>query len=283
MLFVGLVLLPARGSASGSCTDKWTGGAGDGLWQTAGNWSTSTVPNSTDVVCIGSGAMVQVSASVNHAGVLQSEGVLMISGGSLELASTSEASSAASLTLSGGTLSGAASLEVAGSLSWTGGSMTGSGKTVLEAGATGSIEPGSGNAVALTERDLVNHGTLTAANGSVEGRDSAELDNSGTFIDNAQVSAGEWTSHGLLKSDGSNVWLHNTGTVKKTSGSSYAQIQFQIDNEGTVEAKTGQIIMSGGNTGAAAAGAGGGGAGAGTGPGGPGGAAASSGSGGGCE
>ena len=124
--------------------------------------------------------------------------------------------------------------------------MTGSGKTVLDSGATGSIDPGSGSAVALTERELVNEGTLTWSSGSVEGRSNAEIDNSGTLIVNAQAPGYEWWEHGLLNEDDSNVWVHNAGTIKKTAGGEFTQIQFQIDNEGTVDAKTGQIIFSGG-------------------------------------
>jgi RHS repeat-associated protein len=242
----GLVALPAATSADPTCTDTWTGGAGDGLWQTAANWSTESVPSSSDVACIGSGVTVHVTGGTNQAGVLTDEGILVISGGSLELASSTEASNVESLTLGGGTLTGAGELDLSGSLSWTGGSMTGSGKTVLKSSATSSIDPGVGNAVALTERELVNEGTLTWSTGSVEGRSDAEIDNSGTFVANASVPVSEWSTHGLLKEDGSNVWLHNTGTVKKTANSEYTQIQWQIDNEGLVESKSNQIQITGG-------------------------------------
>ena len=39
-----------------SCSVSWTNGTGDGLWSTAGNWSTSQVPGPTDDVCILSGS-----------------------------------------------------------------------------------------------------------------------------------------------------------------------------------------------------------------------------------
>ena len=35
-----------------SCTVEWTGNAGDGLWSTARNWSTHSVPGPTSDVCI---------------------------------------------------------------------------------------------------------------------------------------------------------------------------------------------------------------------------------------
>ena len=173
---------------------------------------------------------------------------LWSTGGALELTSAATASHVKELTINAGTtLSGSATLDVSSELSWTGGTMSGSGLTVLEAGGTGSINPGVGSAVALTKHDLVNDGTLTWSTGSVEGRSSAELDNSGTFVANANVSGGEYSSHGLLNSDASNVWMDNTGTVRKAAGTEFTQIQFQIVNEGIVEARTGQIIFSGGS------------------------------------
>jgi RHS repeat-associated protein len=251
---LALAALPTSTIADPTCTDTWTGGAGTEVWQTATNWSTSSVPGSGDVACIGTGVTVQVTGDTNQAGSLRDEGSLAISGGSLELTSSSEASSAAALTLSGGTLTGSGELDVSGSFSWTGGSMTGTGKTVLEAGAAGSINPGSGSSVMLSGRDLMNQGTLTWSTGSVEGRSSAEIDNGGTFEADADASGGEWSERGLLNGDGSDVWLHNTGTVKKVAGSLFTQIQFQMDNEGAVEAKTGQIILTGGNHGGTAEG-----------------------------
>ena len=179
---------------------------------------------------------------------------LWAGGSTLELTGTTTASHLGTLNVPySATLTGAGTLAIENMLSWASGSMTGPGKTVLAPGANGSIDPGAGNAVSLNERDLVNHGTLTFSSGSIEGRANAELDNTGTLIDNAQVSGAEWSTHGMLKADGSSVWLHNTGTIKKTEGSTFAQIQFQIDNEGAIEvASAGQLIFSGGNHGSTA-------------------------------
>lgn len=222
-----LVELPSATSADPACTDTWTGDASDGLWQSAANWSTESTPSSSDVACIGSGVTVHVTGGANQAAVLKDEGTLDISGGSFELASSTEASSVESLTLGGGTLTGAGTLDVSGSLSWMGGTMSGSGATVLESGATGSINPGSGSSVGLTERTLTNHGSLTWSTGSVEGRSDAEIDNSGTFEADADVSAGSYPYYGLLNRDGSDVWLHNTGTIKKAAGSEFTRSSFR--------------------------------------------------------
>ena len=248
-LVATLALTSASAWAEPVCTDTWTG-PGEGTWQTAADWSAEHVPTSSDVACIGSGKTVKVTTGTDQSGVVQGEGALAISGGSLELTHSlaEEASHIHSLNLEGGTLTGAATLNVSVTFSWTGGTMAGSGSTVLGSGVTsGSINPGVGNAVALTKRKLTNEGTLTWSTGSVEGRSDAEIDNSGTLNANADASGAVWWLHGLLNSDGSNVWLENTGTVRKAAGTEFTQIQFQIDNEGTVEATTGQIILSGGS------------------------------------
>ncbi|HEV3319323.1 MAG TPA: DUF6531 domain-containing protein [Solirubrobacteraceae bacterium] len=249
LLLATMALASANAWAEPLCTDAWTG-PGEGTWQTAADWSAEHVPASTDVACIGTGKTVKVTEGARQAGVVQGEGALVISGGSLELTNSllEEASRVHSLTLEGGALTGAATLNVSSAFSWTGGTMSGTGSTVLESGVTsGSINPGVGHSVSLTKRRFVNEGTLTWSTGSVEGRSSAEFDNVGTFNANANVSGAEYSSHGLLNSDGSNVWMDNTGTMRKAVGTEFTQIQFQITNEGKVEASTGQIIFSGGS------------------------------------
>jgi hypothetical protein len=55
-LIAGLLLAVAftgpKVAQAQSCSVDWTGKAGDGLWYTAGNWSTNQVPGPTDDVCI---------------------------------------------------------------------------------------------------------------------------------------------------------------------------------------------------------------------------------------
>ncbi len=245
---LALVLMPASASAESLCTDTWVGPAA-GSWVTASDWSAG-VPTSSSVACIGSGDTVTVSEGAQQTEVLQGAGALVLSGGSIELVNAFEASSIASLSLSGGTLTGAGKLEVSTSLSWTAGTMSGSGSTVLKSGSEGTINPGSSSSVFLAERDLVNHGMLTWSTGTVSGSKNAEIDNSGTFDVNGESSAAVWPERGLVDSDESNVWLHNTGTVQKTAGTEYTHIGFQSDNEGVIAAKAGaKIIMSGGTHG----------------------------------
>ena len=205
------------------------------------------------------GANIQMSGKIYFAGAdVNVEDVqapnadfLLWSGGStLDVTHTSTVSHIKELTiqrLSGETtLTGPGTLDVSGMFTWTGGKMTGSGATVLGTGAVGKIEPSSEYPVALAERRLTNEGSLTWSTGSIEGTLSAEIDNSGTFNANADVPGEVWEAHGLLNQDNSHVWVHNTGVVKKATGTGYTQIQFEFDNQGTVEVSTGQVIFTGG-------------------------------------
>jgi RHS repeat-associated protein len=250
LAIIALAALPAGTSADPGCTDSWTGDAGDGLWQSAGNWSMESVPSADDVVCIGSGTTVQVTGGTNHAGSLQDEGSLDITGGSLELTSASEASRVGSLVVQSGVLSGAGSVDVSSSFEWTGGTMSGTGTTKLEAAASASISPGSGSAVTLTERDLLNEGTLVWSSGTVYGEDGATITNSGTFDTNAENAYGDWFSSGLLRGGGGVPTIVNTGTLAKTSGTGVTDVQFAVENEGTVEEiPEGVLALTGGSAG----------------------------------
>ena len=240
----------------------FTGGSYGGT-EAAGTWTAETASISFNSGSYAWGAGVHFVGQIVNDGVsfqapdIQGSGAVLYlytSGSTLTLTDASTASHIGTLNMvSGTTVTGAGTLNITEALSWNGGTMLGSGKTVLESGATGSIDPGSGSSVTLTERELTNEGTLTLSSGSVEGRSDAEIDNGGTLIVNSQAPGYEWWEHGLLNSDGSDVWLENTGTVKKASGGEFSQIQFQVDNEGTVDVETGQIIFSGGSHGSNAA------------------------------
>ena len=175
-LWLAVLAMPA--AADPACTDTWTGAGGDEFWSTAGNWSTG-VPSASDVACIGSGVAVKVATGANHVGVLLDTGKLVVSGGSLEVASHLATSHVTSLTLQeGAELEGAGELNVTGTLSWSGGTMSGSGSTVLASGATGSIAVDRPNGwVMLDERELAVEGTLTFASGSVTMADGAHVQN----------------------------------------------------------------------------------------------------------
>ncbi len=237
VLLVVAAVAPAGASAEPLCTDTWVG-ASAGEWQTAGNWSTGKVPSSSDVVCIGSGTTVTVSEGSRQASVLSDKGTLVLSGGSLELGGTLEPSSVNGLTMSGGNLKGAATLDVANSFSWTQEStMSGSGSTVVEPGASASIEPSSGSGWArLTERLLVNEGMLTLARGEILMSEKGSVKNTGSFD-----VASEATS--VLFGESPSVFL-NTGTFRRSAGTTTAGISAPFENHGVVDVEAGSLELT---------------------------------------
>jgi alpha-tubulin suppressor-like RCC1 family protein len=193
------------------CTDGWAGPS-EGAWETPGNWSTGKVPGAADTVCIPAEATVQISGEVTRrAGVINSEGTLEISGGTLELTRSSATSKVVSMIVQNrGVLAGSGNLNISGSLSWTDGTMSGDGTTVLASGADATVASTS-----LAERRFTNEGTVELA-GTFGGGYPA----SGTFI--------------------------NKGTVEKTEGVGIDAIQAPFDNEGTVTVSSGTLELDGG-------------------------------------
>jgi RHS repeat-associated protein len=230
--FALLLALPAGASAA-ECTDTWTGPA-EGSWATASNWSAGHVPNEGDVACIGSGKTAKVSSGTNQAAIVQGEGSLVVSGGSLELKRPpgEGESTISALTVSGsGTLKGVGKLSVSKALSWSGGTMRGTGTTVLSAEATGSMTGG----VFLNERTLVNHGVLSLSSGFLSMSNGSRVENSGTFTANTE------STEGIVHPTGAAPLILNTGTIRKTSGSGSTLVKVGLENRGTVKAETGTL------------------------------------------
>jgi hypothetical protein len=233
VLLVVLTVAPAGASAESMCTDDWSGSS-EGEWSALANWSAGHVPGSSDVACIGSGNTVKVTSGTDLAGVVQGEGGVTISGGSLELTNTLEGSIIHSLRLTGGTLTGANTLKVSGSLTWEGGTMSGLGTTVLASSATGSMEGSS--EVLLEQRTLINEGTFTLTKGLIKMSNGAEIKNTGTFVANSEGTD-------LTTGEGTPPLFVNTGTLQKTAGAeTYISVDFE--NKGTVNGKTGKISFN---------------------------------------
>src|ERR1017187_9880609 len=93
-----LTFLPALHGA----TVTWIGGSGD--WNTATNWSTGSLPGTSDNVVIGAGPGITVTHSFGTHTVnsIQNEQAFVLSGGSLGVSSTVQADGLFSVT--GGTL-----------------------------------------------------------------------------------------------------------------------------------------------------------------------------------
>src|ERR1700682_5182971 len=104
----GRVLAAGRGPAAlGTCTINWTGGAGNHLWTTATNWDAARVPTTTDYACVPSTntQTVILSSGTNIVNGVNLQGSgFQLSGGSLELTDSTQASAINNFTFSGGSL-----------------------------------------------------------------------------------------------------------------------------------------------------------------------------------
>ena len=238
LVVFGVLLLPAMASAA-VCTNTYKGLA-EGEWQIAANWSAEHVPTSSDVACVGASETVKVTEGTNHAGVLQDEGTVVVSGGSLELASALEASSAATLSVLGGSLITVGEVVVSGS--FTGGgfaTLKGAGSVVIASGGNGSVAAAGSAGLTLEEGTLRNEGTFTIGEKSgLQGIGKAQLVNTGTLILNGE---GAGSGHALIAGTGE-ASLKNTGVVEKTEGSATTmQVEFAVDNEGKVSVTAGKL------------------------------------------
>ncbi len=252
---LGALAWPAGSLAGATCTDDWTGG-GSGSWSVAENWSAG-VPGSSDVVCIGSGATVHVSES-ETAGSIQGEGAVLLSGGKLELQSTSNTSEIAGLSLTGGTLAIAGELKVGGSFSSSSNAtVSGSGRLVVESGATATVDSSACSLLTLSGVTFVNEGTVTLGasggqSGQLDMEGGAQLQNAGTF--NADSYANGCVPGGnaaAIQNNGygSTPAASNTGTFNVNVGASNTTaVSVPFSNQGTVTVQTGTMQMAGGGS-----------------------------------
>jgi RHS repeat-associated protein len=165
----------------------------------------------------------------------------VISGGSLEVANVMEVSSIATLSVTGGVLKDSGELDITHSFVGGEGKMEGTGgMTVIKSSASGSVT--SGSHLTVAKSTLVNEASLTVQypTGGIIGKEGAKIVNRGTLTIN-----GEGESQGLFVESGGAA-LVNTGTVQKTEGTGKTRIGWEVDNEKTITATTGQLYFSGG-------------------------------------
>ena len=124
--------------AKPSCTKTWEGPSG-GAWQTESDWSAKHQPTSSEIACISSGNTVVVSSGSDEAGIVQGEGTVRITGGSLNLTSLTEHSVIRAVELNGGALTGSGyAPSRAVDFQWDEvGTMSGAGGTFYGAAASG--------------------------------------------------------------------------------------------------------------------------------------------------
>ncbi len=219
----------------------WTGGGGDNNWDTAANWSTDSVPGSTDDVTINIAADVvhsnNVTDSINS---LTSTEPLTISGGTLSIAAASTIDSTLSLT--GGTLTGTGDVTVSGLVTLTTGTLSGgsqlnanggmlinppdqglniAGRTINNpAGQTATWTGGSNSNILVSDDTVFNNlGTFTA-DGNVSYNEAGAGDNS------SFNNMGTWTTSGLatftvpFNMVGGSLDVTGDGSVEISNGTS---------------------------------------------------------------
>lgn len=135
-LLTGVVSSPPAEAAPGFCAltgmqkNTWTGAAGDGLWDTGGNWSLGRAPNFTDgatgYVCINAGSTVTMRAGESaelQAFDVASGTTLKLDTGSVLLVQGSQVTRPSYLrsgttTLLKGALGGPGRIELLGKMTW---------------------------------------------------------------------------------------------------------------------------------------------------------------------
>jgi RHS repeat-associated protein len=216
------------------------------------------VPTSTSVACIGSGKKVKVTEGTNQTGVVQGEGTLAISSGSLEVANALEASHIASLE-DNWVLDVVGTVDVTASLSMRG-EVKGAGSLVLESGATGSMV-GAGECTmqpTFREATFVNDGTLTFGShaavpeGAIALEEGAKFENAGTFyLDSyrANCGGGDGGTSIAVFGSGPAPTFTNTGTVDVNLAEREGSVEVAFVNDGTVNVQQGVLpLLNGGSS-----------------------------------
>jgi RHS repeat-associated protein len=124
--------------------------------------------------------------------------------------------------------------------------MIGKGSLVLEEGATGVITNGKAISLELEkEWTLENNGTLTITRtGGLDGQEKSRLINTGTLVVNGETSVED---HGLIAQlypIEARSELFNYGTIKKTEGGFFSEIEWATTDYGPIIAETGKLAFT---------------------------------------
>jgi alpha-tubulin suppressor-like RCC1 family protein len=218
---VVFALCPSAAFAASTIT--WNGGAGDGLWHTAGNWDLEQVPIDGDYVIIPESSEVEYAGGETSVR-LNCAGNLTVSGGTLKITNPSLYENSS---LINGKLDGEGDITITeeSNLLWNGGSIEGSGSLIIENNANLYAIPSS------LDRYLVNNGALLINGGSLRLTGGAEGSGNFSIQENKTLELGGNESYNLS----SNV--ANMGTLKilDTCTSVNFNSGYTQQNTGTLE------------------------------------------------
>jgi uncharacterized repeat protein (TIGR01451 family) len=192
-----------------------------------------TLAGSTTVAGAGE---VAFSSGTNYISVAITNlsGLLTVSGGTLNL---NGPATIPAVSLSGGVLQGTSTLTVTEVMTWTANTMGGSGKTVIAPGA--GLNLSGADPKSLVMRTLDNRGTLSmAGTGNLDVLNGVTLSNTGTF--DLQV------DQNIIFGGGSDCTFNNMGLFRKSGEGGLSNLQIAFNNDGTVEAQSGTLQLSGG-------------------------------------
>ncbi|HXR07101.1 MAG TPA: hypothetical protein VN765_07210 [Candidatus Acidoferrum sp.] len=228
-------------------TITWTN-TGGGLWSAATNWSPNQVPASSDdaLITAGGSYTVTMDASVTVSsltlGGANGRQILATASNNLTLNNASVVKANGILNLSGGSLDGNGLLTVNGLFNWTGGSISctltlATNGTLILAGQNGADYP--------IYNILTNAGTIELKSGNLElfANPQGQLINLPGAVVNLQADVNidappqYWV--GLLV---------NEGTLEKTGGTGTSTIYPTFNNTGLVSVQTGTVNIAGGDT-----------------------------------
>jgi hypothetical protein len=151
------------------------------------------------------------------------------------------------LELRGGAVGGPGTLSVGGTFLWAAGDLSGSGTTI----STGDfqVDPGQYGHVWLKAGSrLRTTGTGTWANGYIHGEQDVVWENAGTIAMNAE-GASSWDSNPAAGQAPPEIHNLAAGTLAKTSGTGWTEVNWPIDNDGVTRDDTGNLRFHGGSAG----------------------------------
>jgi hypothetical protein len=230
---------------AGAASIAWTNTSG-GSWSVAANWSSHNVPNTFDDVSITSAGtytvIMDVSPSISSLTLGGASGTQTLTnfGQNLTVSHASVVNANGVLGMNGGSVNGAGSLTVNGLVQWNGGA-TGNGFSMtVQSGASLNIGGSTSFAGVVT-----NLGTVNWLAGNVN------------INTNGPTVTGEfWNQSGALfdiqcsqnfSSATSPANFHNAGTVRKEIAVGQTSWGVFLDNSGTIQAKSGTILISSGS------------------------------------
>lgn len=218
---------------------SWDGGGDGTSWEDAANWNPDGVPTASDDVTINVGGTPTIDHSTGSHSVnsLSCDELLVLSGGTIDIAAASTITTNGSLTLSGGTLSGTGTLTVNSTMSWSSGRMDGGGNTTIASGATLTISSGSNHD--LYARTLTNQGTINYTG-------TGDLVVQNGVVDNQAGALIDLQTDQFFNDNGLSNTFTNAGTLRKSGGTGTSDFEGPIvfNNTGTVDVQTGTLSLS---------------------------------------